>query len=208
MIDWILDLPAALKLGLTLLSVVALMRLRLSLGGALLLGSGVLALLFAMPVASYGMSLWAGLANDETIFLLIMVVAILVFSGALNSSGQVDRIIKAFQGMVGQSRMAFVAFPSLIGLLPMPGGAIFSAPMVEAASKDAEIGPARSTIVNYWFRHIWEYWFPLYPGVILVVEMTDAPMGKFMLLQAPLTLASLAAGYLLILRRVDRAKWF
>ncbi len=104
--------------------------------------------------------------------------------------------------MVGRSRMAFVAFPSLIGLLPMPGGAIFSAPMVEAASKDAQIGPARATISNYWFRHIWEYWFPLYPGVILAVEMTGASMGKFMLLQAPLTLVSVAVGYLLILRGI------
>jgi integral membrane protein (TIGR00529 family) len=100
--------------------------------------------------------------------------------------------------------MAFVAFPSLIGLLPMPGGAIFSAPMVEAASRSAKISPARATIANYWFRHIWEYWFPLYPGVILAVQLTGASTGKFMLLQAPLTLFSVAAGHVLILRGIRR----
>jgi len=200
--DWISPVPAAFKLGLVLLTVVFLMRARVPMGASLLAGSGLLALFFSMPLGGFFRALGAGLSSDETVFFLIVVAGILVFSGALNSTGQIKRIIESFKAMMGESRLALVAFPALIGLLPMPGGAIFSAPMVEAATENFDIDPARSTIANYWFRHIWEFWLPLYPGVILALTLTRVPTGRFILMQLPMTLWAVATGYVAILHRI------
>ena len=202
MIDAILALPAALKLGLTLLGIVALMRARVPMGVALLAGAALLAVLFPMTPPAFARALLGGLISDQTVFLLTIIVAILVFSGALDATGQIARIIDAFKAMVGESRLTLITFPALIGLLPMPGGAVFSAPMVKAAAQNSDIRPEQATIANYWFRHIWEYWFPIYPGVVLMLTLTRVSTGKFLLMQIPLTLLAVAAGYIIILHHI------
>jgi hypothetical protein len=200
--DWLVSLSPTLKLALTLLTVVSLMRSGAFMGLALVAGAIVLGATFPMPLGAFCKTAGAGLVSDDSIFLILIVVGILVFSSALHSTGQIDRIIESFRAMVGASRSALVVFPALIGLLPMPGGAIFSAPMVEAASKGSNLQPARATTANYWFRHIWEYWFPVYPGVILALSLTGAPTGKFIAMELPMTFFSVAAGYVVLLRGI------
>ena len=58
--------------------------------------------------------------------------------------------------------------PMLIGLIPMPGGALISAPLVEVQLKDTDLSRARMAFINYWYRHIWEYAWPLYPGIVVM----------------------------------------
>lgn len=187
---------------MTLLVIVMLMRTKVPIGLSFLAGSAMLAVFFALPPRPYLVALGKGLVADESLFLMAIVVSIMTFSGALHETGQITKIIDAFKALVGQSRLTLVTFPALLGLLPMPGGAIFSAPMVKAAVHESEVSPEQATIANYWFRHIWEYWFPVYPGVVLALTLTGAPTGKFILFQLPLTFCSLAAGYVVILHRI------
>jgi len=199
---YLISLSPGLKLGLTLLSIVLLMRARAAMGVALLAGTAVLGLLFPMSLADFGRAVLKGIFQEKTILLMVIVGGLLTFSGSLNATGQIQRIIDAFTKMTGKSRLTLVTFPAVIGLLPMPGGAIFSAPMVEAAVKGAPITPSRTTAANYWFRHIWEYWFPLYPGIILFLTLTRVNREMFILAQLPMTLCALALGYVILLRGI------
>jgi integral membrane protein (TIGR00529 family) len=94
----------------------------------------------------------------------------------------------------------------MIGLLPMPGGAIFSAPMIEASVRGTKLTPAQKSASNYWFRHIWEYWLPLYPGVLLALSLSGVPAARYILIQMPMTLVALLGGWLVILRRIHFEK--
>ncbi len=181
-------------------SVLVLLRLRLHLGLAMIAGSVLLAIFFAVPWPAYLQAVWLGLFSAQTIFLAILVGGILILSSAMDASGQMKRIVDRFRDLVGESRITLVAFPAMIGMLPMPGGAVFSAPMVGAVSENSALSPTRKSILNYWFRHIWEYWFPLYPGVILAIVLSRVEPGQFIALELPMTLVALSAGYLLILR--------
>jgi len=203
MFDWIVALPAIGKLGLTLVAIVVLMRLRLPKGLAFGSGGCLLGVLFPMSFREFGSAVLAGIISDQTVFLLLIVLILMTFSSALASTRQIERIIESFRAMVGTSRLSLVMFPALIGLLPMPGGAIFSAPMVDAAGKNTGISPERATAANYWFRHVWEFWFPLYPGVILCLTLSGLPTGQFILRQLPMSIASFGLGYLVILRSLD-----
>ena len=71
--------------------------------------------------------------------------------------------------------------------------------MVEASAEGTGITPEIKSISNYWFRHVWEFWFPLYPGVILFLALSNAPRGRFILAQLPMTLWALFIGYAVIL---------
>ncbi|MBN1866737.1 DUF401 family protein [Candidatus Sumerlaeota bacterium] len=202
MIDWIHSLSASIKLALTLLSLVGVMRAKAPLGAAFFFGAVVLWFFFPVPSSVFAWAVVKGLSSGETLLIVCIVVILMSFSSALKTTGQIDRIIQSFRAVVGPSRISLVAFPALIGLLPMPGGAIFSAPMVEAAVKDVDISSTRSTVANYWFRHVWEFWFPLFPGVILFLTLTQVPIGQFALRQIPLTALAFVLGYVFILRGV------
>lgn len=201
--EWLIGLPALIKIFLILGVIVFANKLKLPLGLALIVGGIVLALFFKMSPLGYFNSAISGIFSLETISLLIVVVGILILSNTLSISGRLDRIVSSFKDIVGESRISLVTFPSLIGLLPMPGGAIFSAPMVGGITENSSLNPTQKTVINYWFRHIWEYWYPLYPGAILAITLSKLPPWKFMTMNFPMTFAALAAGYYLILRKIS-----
>ena len=59
-------------------------------------------------------------------------------------------------------------------------------------------------MVNYWFRHMWEYWWPLYPGVVLAVALLDVEMWRFMLFMFPMTLVTAMTGAFFLLRPLGK----
>ena len=100
----------------------------------------------------------------------------------------------SFRGMVMDRRILMASMPALIGLLPSMGGALFSAPMVEEASKDIDITPEKKAFVNYIFRHPWEFILPLYPGLVLASAITKYELGDLILVNLPYALCLLAGG--------------
>ena len=138
--------------------------------------------------------------DRQSITLLCLVSTIMVLSRLMEDSGQLNRIVSSFNKTVGNRKIALIVMPALIGLLPMPGGALFSAPMVDTACGGDDVDAAMKTAINYWFRHVWEYWWPLYPGVILAVSLLGVETWQFMLVQLPFTVVSLVAGTVFLLR--------
>jgi hypothetical protein len=49
---------------------------------------------------------------------------------------------------------------------------------------------------------VWEYWWPLYPGVILALDLTGLEIWQLIAAQFPVTLLAIAGGYLFLLRRI------
>jgi integral membrane protein (TIGR00529 family) len=123
----------------------------------------------------------------------------------MEESGHMARLVNSFSGLSKDPRTVGSVMSALIGLLPMPGGALFSAPMVEASLSKSSVTVEQKTAVNYWFRHIWEYWWPLYPGVILAVALLEVETWRFMSIMAPMTIISIVAGLIFILRPMEKA---
>jgi len=191
----ILDsIPAFFKVIAAFLVIVGLNRLRLHLSVALFAGAALLGASMRMPTADVAAAAAGALFQPGTVALLIIVAVILSLSRIMSEAGQMERIVKSFTSLTNDSRLAALVMPALIGLLPMPGGALFSAPMVESACMEKPVRPEIKTAVNYWFRHIWEYWWPLYPGVILAVSLMGVEAWRFMLCQAPLSVLTVGAG--------------
>jgi integral membrane protein (TIGR00529 family) len=78
----------------------------------------------------------------------------------------------------------------------MPGGAVFSAPMVKDLGTQSNLSDDKLSFINYWFRHIWEYWWPLYPGVLLATVLADINILNFILFMCPITLLAVFFGYM------------
>jgi integral membrane protein (TIGR00529 family) len=147
-----------------------------------------------------GVQLGATIRDPDVISLLIIIVLILLFSTILRLSGRLDKITGIFDRLVQDPKLRLATFPALIGLLPMPGGAWFSAPMVRASAANIEEHPGQLAAINYWFRHIWEYWFPLYPGVLLASGLAGISLPVIIAVMMPVSLFVVIVGALLMFR--------
>ena len=195
-----MELPAIIKVLCCFGLILALNRFRVHLSLCLFVGAVVVGLWMGQSPGDIATGLVVSMTSLETIQLVAIICLILVVSQLMKVSGQLDRIVEKFVAIVQDAATVSVVMPALIGLLPMPGGALFSAPMVETAVAGCSLSQDRKTAVNYWFRHIWEFWWPLYPGVVLAVSLLQVEMWRFILIQAPLTLLAVAAGTVFLLR--------
>ena len=144
----------------------------------------------------------ASATSLQTISILMIVWLIMVMSKIMKEAGQMERLVASFSRLSGDPRTVGSVMTALIGLLPMPGGALFSAPMVDASLTSLPVNKEQKTIINYWFRHIWEYWWPIFPGVILAVALLKVETWIYISTMAPVTAISILAGTLFILRPI------
>lgn len=196
----ILNFSPSIRLTLVFGFILMLIRKKHALGVAFIFGAAMLCLLFGIgPIKTLKIIASSAILPD-TFVLSFMVASILIFSKSMEQSGQMNRMITNFKGLVRKPAVNLAIFPALIGLLPMPGGAIFSAPMVRELGEGMGLSNQRLSLINYWFRHIWEYWWPLYPGVLLAMTLSKIDVFTFISTLFPFTLVAISSGFLFILK--------
>lgn len=206
MIEWLSNIQALLVTLGAFGLVLVLARVKVPLAIAVLAGAAGIGAAFGLSPGQIAEAALNGVSELRTIGLIILTAVLLLLSQIMRQAGQMDRIVSLAKDILRRPAAAMAALPALIGLIPMPGGALFSAPMVESAAGDEPISGARLSAINYWFRHIWEHWWPLYPGVLLAVALADGYMtaggglGTFMMFQFPMGVFMAAAGGLIFRR--------
>lgn len=175
-------------------------RCRFGLGPAILTGGFAMAVLFGLPLLEWLQVGALALTKEKFLFLAAIVGSILMLSDGLERSGQSGRLMDALAGYLTRPLLRLIFFPALIGLLPMPGGAVFSAPMIKAVSEGMDVGNEDRALINYWFRHVWEMAWPLYPGIILTVALADIPISSFISKSWPGIVAMFFFGWYFLLR--------
>ena len=201
MLDAILAAPVIVKVlgALALILVTNTFCKHLILSVAV--GAVVLGLWSGHSLPRMGAIAWERSSSTSTLFLMLVIFQVIWLSSQMSATGVMQDLVAAVRARVSQ-RTSMAVLPAVIGLLPMPGGALFSAPLVESCDTDGAVSPHLKAQANHWFRHVWEYWWPIYPGVLLAMEITGLDVWQFMLLGIPLTLGAIAAGYVFLLRRI------
>ncbi|GHV53393.1 hypothetical protein FACS1894206_03980 [Deltaproteobacteria bacterium] len=167
---------------------------------AILSGGLFLALLFNLSFLDIGAIAVGTLVQPDFLSLFSVVICILLLSAVQGSSGQGQRLVAGLRPYIKSARLRLIFFPALIGLLPMPGGAIFSCPMVQDVADELDMTERHKVLINYWFRHIWESVWPLYPGYILACSLANIPLLLLWRYTFPFIFISVAVGWFLLLR--------
>ncbi|HOO32645.1 MAG TPA: DUF401 family protein [Thermotogota bacterium] len=129
--------------------------------------------------------------------LLGTVFLIYLFSNALDLSGDAKKFASSSKALFDdRTSMAFM--PMMIGFLPMPGGAMFTAPIVKMIGDEENFTNDYMMIVNYWFRHVVEFFWPVYPAIFLLTTMAGLEMGEFSISLLPVFLIGTLAGWLFL----------
>lgn len=193
---------AILKLLLILVLIGIGIRRRIFVGYLLGVAGVLTPLLFGLEPLDCALGLWGTVRSLDFWKLLGAIVIVTILGHLLKEIGSLDRLTAAAQELVGGKRTAVALLPAAVGLMPMPGGAVLSAPLVEEVLKEENHSPAFLTAANYWFRHVMEFFWPLYPGIILGSGIVGISVQKFALLGMVMSASMLTLGYLFFLRRI------
>ena len=193
------------KLVLTFGVILVLLRLHVELWLTIVAGAAVVALTCGIPATGWPGLFFEVLQQQEFLIICLMVFLILMLSSVQEATGQSRLLVEGLEKHLRRPRIRLVLFPALIGLLPMPGGALFSCPMIKAASKDMAITGQKKAQINYWFRHIWELSWPLYPGYVLTCAMLDIPLSRLCQFTFPLVPLAFLVGWFFLMRDLTPA---
>jgi integral membrane protein (TIGR00529 family) len=193
-----------LKIGLVIVTLLVLIRRKWDLGLVLFLDSVLIAVLFGLGAGAFARSAGEALVSRETLSLIAVVVLVLYLGNHLQAGGNFRRMVEALKNLVRDPRWILAVPSAFIGLLPMTAGAMMGAPIVDEAARRWKLTPAWKTFFNYWFRHVWEYSWPLYVNLILTAAVFQVPILKVCLVQFPFTLLAIGIGLFILFRYVPR----
>ena len=136
--------------------------------------------------------------TDPSILLLSLAVGIIpLIGGAMERTGMMDDLVNNLR----MKKKAFLSVsPALVGLLPMPGGALLSAPLLEKGGKG--VPNDLKSAINVWYRHIFILIYPL--GTLLAItKMAGINLYVAVLYTVPGFLILLVLGHFTLIRKVE-----
>ena len=183
-----------IKIGFIFFAIITLTFMKVNLWISLLGTTFLVGLLFHLPVVKIGTDLLSATLDEKTLLLIAALFTILFFSNLLKEIGRMNKILEGFKHILKDIRVVIALLPAMIGLMPLVGGALVSAPMVVEGSDQLKLSPERRTFINYWFRHVWEYILPTYPALILAAALVGVPVRKLGWVNLPLTPVAILSG--------------
>lgn len=133
------------------------------------------------------LTLWINIRVFIYIFLSLFL------AGVLKETGYLDLMVKGASS--AGCRFSYTSVPALIGLLPMPGGALVSAiAMRKKYLEESKMPPEWASYLNYWFRHIWIPSWPLFQSVVITAAVLAITPVGVVSVTWPATPAAVAAG--------------
>jgi integral membrane protein (TIGR00529 family) len=187
-----------LKIGSIFLALILFLRLKINLSLSILLLSLYTVILFQVNANTAIKTAGQSLIADRTLRLMVIIVMVLFIAAVLKSRKMFDKLIASLNTVVKDTRVVAMIAPAIVGFLPMPGGALVSAPLVDVSTKKMNLKPAFSTFLNYWFRHVWEFVWPVYAGLLIFQEYSRIPLKKIILFQSPFTLLNIITGLIVV----------
>lgn len=162
-------------------------------------GMGVSALIlgvFTLSPAGIGTALLRTFGDPSVLLLAFVVGVIPMIGGVLEESGGIDQLV----GNLRIGVRPFLALsPALLGMLPMPGGALLSAPLLERGAP--KVSPDVKAAANVWFRHAFLLAYPLGSSLIASAKIAGLGLYTAILYLLPAFFLVIGLGYLFLLRK-------
>jgi len=134
--------------------------------------------------------------------LIFIVFLALLLVNMMHENKFIERLLDSTKTILTNQKYVLFAIPALIGMLPLPAGALVSGKMIEPLKDKIGLKSEEMTFYNYWFRHIWEYSWPIYPAVILSSALLSTPIHDVIKHQFPFTLFTCILG-LFMLKNIE-----
>jgi integral membrane protein (TIGR00529 family) len=196
----LLDPLTALAISFILLA--AMLYKRVSIG-VTLVSTAVIMSFLSMNLTDIVKVFIETTTDPLTISLVAVTFGIMLLSLLYKGTYALESLSKSFGGLLKNPKLIVSTLPAIIGLLPVPGGALMSAPLVEKEAERLGLKNDEETYVNVWFRHII---FPVYPMsqvLILAAALTGASVISIIISQIPVVAVMTVVGYFTVLKKAN-----
>jgi len=121
----------------------------------------------------------------------------------MKRNGQIKEILLGLEGVLSK-RALLASIPAILGLLPVPGGALISAPLVK--EKGEGLKAMDLFFINIWFRHMLVLIFPIASSFVLMSELAGVSIYRLLLYLLPMTGVTLFIGAAYLILRVGKSE--
>lgn len=195
---------AVLKVLATLTVIVIALNRKVKMGNAMLAGSTILFILSEPTLAKLATAALRTATSHSTWEILFALYFVMCLEYQFRTGGIIDGLMATARSLLRSDRVLLAMMPAFLGFLPSLGGAIFSAPLVESASKPYSLSAEMKTAINYWFRHVWEYTNPIFTGMLLASQISGLSLNALISHMAWLTVLSAVIGWLLLISPIKK----
>jgi len=191
----------ALGLLTSLIVIVLLVVRHVNYGFALLIGALALGVFSQLTPQQFVQVLTSALIDWTTFDLVLIVSLIPILAVCMRETGIVNSLIVSVRKVLS-GRAVLVMLPALMGALPMTGGALLSAPLIDEEAKRLKLTSEERSFINVWFRH-WNFFiYPLSSPLILAASLAGVNLYDVILIQFPALLLYLLLGYFTAIRGI------
>lgn len=141
-----------------------------------------------------------------TISVVLATFGIMLLSQLYKETEILNRLNESLSRIIKNPKIVLSIIPAVIGFLPVAGGALMSAPLVDSEAEKLKLKPEKKAYVNLWFRHTI---FPVYPisqVLILTAALTESTMFAIILRQIPVVIVMIIVGYVIGFWKVSNPK--
>jgi len=174
--------------------------------GITLNAAALLLALLVLDLPQIGNVVITTTTSPLTLSLVIASFAIMLLSLLYKETKVINVLNESLSRIINNSKLMVSLLPAVIGLLPVGGGALMSAPLVESETEKLGLKEDKKTYVNLWFRHTIFPVYPISPVLILAATITEVTLTSLILRQIPVVISMVIVGYIVGLRKTMKTK--
>ena len=197
------------------IAIIFLIRKKFNFGLSLILGSLILGFfslqtieLIDIPKAIIQASIYSFEEQQivtETVELAVLMALIFTLAKCMQETNAIKKLIDSLRTFFSKGGTLGV-IPAVYGLMPVPGGALFSAPMIDEEGEKYHLDKNQKNFLNVWFRHIW---FPIYPissAMILICseKFSNINIYHLILVNIPAFIAAIIIGVIYLKKFIKK----
>jgi integral membrane protein (TIGR00529 family) len=194
-----------LVFAVSIILFVVLMYRRVGLGVSLTVAAFLMSFL-SLEISGTAIVLSETCTDSTTLTLVFASFFIILLSILYRETGLVNVLTRSLGGFIKNSKLIVSLLPAVIGLLPVAGGALMSAPMVESEADKLGLDESKKTYINIWFRHTILPIYPISQFLVLTAALTETSIDSLIARQALVVTVMIIIGYIIGLRKTQVAK--
>jgi len=132
-----------------------------------------------------------------TISIVLSTFGVMLLSELYKETKMINRLSESLSRIIRNPKVVITVLPAVLGVLPVAGGALMSAPLVDSEAEKLGLKPQKKAYANLWFRHTI---FPLYPlGQVLIVTaaLSETNISSIIIRNIPVVAVMVIVGYVI-----------
>lgn len=178
--------------AMSLLVLLTLVRLKVSVGIALVV-EGLLIVILMNPLLLPTVFLQA-LTSDRTISLVLASLSISLLVELYSLTRMINKLGDELLKYIRKPIPIIAIVPAVMGLLPIAGGALMSAPVVASIGTTIGLSTTLMAFLNVWFRHTIFLIYPMSQVLITAAALTGYSVIELATYQIPIMILMVLAG--------------